>query len=58
MSNRFLAFVFSLPSCALISNLMMQIYSLPFHLPSCLGQETAKWPLRSLSQAATRYYQS
>jgi len=28
------------------------------YLPSCLGQETVKWSLQSLSQAATCYYQS
>jgi len=28
------------------------------YLPSCLGQETAKWPLRSSSQAATCSFQS
>jgi len=27
------------------------------YLPSYLGQETAKWPFRSSSQAATCYYQ-
>jgi len=27
-------------------------------LPSCLSQETEKWPFRSSSQAATCYYQS
>jgi len=32
--------------------------SLLVYLPGCLGQETAKWPLQSSSQAATCYYQS
>jgi len=32
--------------------------SLLIYLASCLGQETAKWPMRSSSQAATCYYQS
>jgi len=34
------------------------IYSLLVYLSSCFTQETAKWPLRSSSQAATRYHQS
>jgi len=34
----------------------MEIFLL-IYLSSCLSQETAKWPLRSSSQAATCYYQ-
>jgi len=32
-------------------------YSLLIYLPSCLGQETVKWPLLSSSEADTCYYQ-
>jgi len=35
-----------------------KVCSLLAYLPSCLGQETTKRPLQSLSQAATCYYQS
>jgi len=37
----------SVPNCSLL-----------IHMPNCFDQETGKWPFRSSSRAATRYYQS
>jgi len=40
------------------SSISAKVCSLLVYLPSCLSQETAKWSLRSSSQAATCYCQS